>query len=283
MERGEVLQRLEGLPLLQYMPDALRTRVAQMLTEISREISLEKGEILIRHGEIGGETGYVLVDGEAEVDRGDDCPIGVPAPALLGEMYQFNPQAQRTATVRTRTPVRALRFTWPSFYSTAKASFTPAEQSSIVDAMERCILQRFDRAMLLDLALFRGLDDDLKLRVCLLLQWVTQVLIFRDGEILFQQNGMCGGEGWLLTHGQVELRKAGQLFDTRRAPDLLGVLPEFNPDLRWTTSAVARGPVEVLKFSWLEFNALFEQRSTPDLRARFRDAVRNNASFHFVH
>lgn len=283
MERGDLLRRLERLPLLRYVSEALRPRVAEALLDISREVVLERGDILMRQGEIGGETGFVLVEGEVNVERGDDRPLVVPGPALLGEMYQFNPHAQRTATVRAQTGAIAVRFSWPGFYKEAKARFSDAEQAEIVDALERCILERFDRSMLLDLALFRGLSDDLKLRICLLLQWVTQAIILQDGQVLFHQGGMCGGEGFLLTHGQLELRKAGQLFDIRKAPDLLGVLPEFDPDLRWTASAVARGPVEALKFSWLEFNALFGQRATPESRERLLEAVRNNAAAHFLH
>ncbi|MBP8128105.1 MAG: cyclic nucleotide-binding domain-containing protein [Candidatus Hydrogenedentes bacterium] len=283
MERGEVLRTLQGLPLVQYIPEAQRGAVAALFADVSKEVALAPGEILIRQGELGGETGYVLVDGSVEVEPDAGAPIRLMAPALLGEMNQFNPQAQRTATVRALTPIHALRFAWPAFYAKARSSFSVAGQGLIVDAMERCVLERFHRSMLLDLALFEGLDDALKLRVCLLLQWVTQPVAFSSGQVLFEQGGMCGGEGWLLTHGEVELRMAGQTHDVRHAPDLLGVLPQFDPGLRWTATAAARGPVEALKFSWLEFNALFMQRAAAEAQAHFWVAVKNNAHRHFVH
>lgn len=283
MAQPRDVDRIAQLPLLQFVPDSMRGRVAQLFAGVSSVISTTPGNALVRRGELGGDTGYVLLDGAAEVMRDDGASIRVDSPALLGEMYQFNPHAERTATVRAVEPGRALKFSWQAFYSQAKATLPEEEQGQMMGAIERCILERFDRGALLNLALFRGLPDELRLRVCLLLQWVTHPIAFRDGETLFEQGAMCGGEGYLLARGSVDLRKAGQFVETRSAPDLLGAMPEFDPDLRWTASATARGAVETLRFAWLELNALFVQRSTRKEQELFAQAIRANAASHFMH
>lgn len=283
MAQARDVDRIAQLPLLGYVPDGMRGRIAQLFAGVSKVVATAPGDALVRRGELGGDTGYVLLDGAAEVIRDEGPPIRVDSPALLGEMYQFNPHAERTATVRALEAGRALKFSWQAFYGQAKAALPDEERGQLMGAIERCILERFDRGSLLNLALFRGLPDELRLRVCLLLQWVTHPIAFRDGDTVFEQGAMCGGESYLLARGNVDIRKAGVFVETRTAPDLLGVMPEFNPELRWTASAVARGAVETLRFAWLELNALFVQRSSQKEQGLFAAAVRSNASSHFMH
>lgn len=283
MAQARDVDKIAQLPLLRFVPDGMRGRIAQLFAGVSSTIVTTPGEALVRRGELGGDTGYVLLDGAAEVVRDEGAPIRVEAPALIGEMYQFNPHAERTATVRAVEAGRALKFSWQAFYSQAKATLPEPDQGQLMGAIERCILERFDRGALLKLALFHGLPDELRLRVCLLLQWVAHPIAYQDGEVILQQGAMCGGEGYLLARGNVDIRKAGQFVETRSAPDLLGVMPEFNPDLRWTASVTARGAVETLRFAWLELNALFVQRSTRNEQELFAQAIRANAASHFTH
>ena len=282
MAEARDVDRIAQLPLLRFVPEAMRGRVAQLFSSVSKVVVTEAGEALVRRGELGGDAGFVLLDGTAEVVRDDGVPIRVESPALLGEMYQFNPHAERTATVRAAEAGRALKFSWQAFYSQAKAMLPGDEQGLLIGAIERCILERFDKGLLLRLPLLHGLPDELRLRVCLLLQWVTNPLALRDGALLFEQGAKCGGEGFLLARGAVDVRKAGQFVETRNAPDILGILPEFDPELRWTASAIARGSIEVLRFAWLELNALFAQRSTLREQALFAEALRANSKHHFI-
>ena len=64
---------------------------------------------------------------------------------------------------------------------------------------------------------------------------------------------------------------------------MLGVMPRFDPDLRWTATAAAQGKVELLKFSWVEYVKRLQQRLTPQEQRQVADAIGANVREHFVH
>ncbi|HOE65938.1 MAG TPA: cyclic nucleotide-binding domain-containing protein [Candidatus Hydrogenedentes bacterium] len=182
MTSSNDLQALLNLSLLQRIPGDARERVATLLHRVSTPIAVPDGEILLLQGNVGGDMGFVLLRGAVEIDREGTSPIAVSAPALLGEMLQFNPSAQRTATVRVAGDAECLRFPWQDFYAQARRDLSEAEQDMLMDSMERCIWERLGRDTLIDLALFRGVSDQLKLRACLLLQWIVRRAVVNAGR-----------------------------------------------------------------------------------------------------
>jgi CRP-like cAMP-binding protein len=82
-----------------------RSELAQVAS-IADEIDLPADKVLIREGERGREF-FVLLEGEAEVARKGKKLATRGAGEFFGEIALVS-NLPRTATVKTRTPVRAL-------------------------------------------------------------------------------------------------------------------------------------------------------------------------------
>lgn len=286
MSESDDLQKLLGLPLLRYvpnMPEATGQCIARLFLAVGQPATLSKGDILLRQGGLGGDVGFILLEGSVEVEKEGEKAVAVCSPALLGEMHQLNPRAQRTATVRAKGDATVLQFSWQEFYTRAKDTLAPEERLMLAESIERCVLERFDRDLLLDLRLFRGLPDELKLRVCLMLQWESQRMVLADGEVLFKEDSMCGDTGYLLAGGQIQITKSGRSPQILNAPTVIGVMPEFNPELRWTATASAKGQTELQRFPWLAFLRTLQSRLRPEEQRRFLAAIQANMPGHFVH
>jgi len=283
MLKPEELLLLQNLPLVEGLPEETRRRVAALLDEIGERQDLQGGEVLFLQGGLGGDSGFVLLNGGVMVEREGESPVPLAAPVLLGEMHQLNPRAQRTATVRAQGPGATLKFSWREFYAHAKELLSPKEQALCMKNIELLVLERFHQEMLMDLPMMRGLNDHLKLRVSLALQWVGHPVVLSDGDVLFKAEDMCGDTGFLLTHGRIELRKPGQAPEIAAAPDIIGVFPEFNPDLRWSASAIARGSAEVHRFAWLVLMRMLEQRLPGEALQQFLQQAQTFGRTHFAH
>jgi hypothetical protein len=136
---------------------------------------------------------------------------------------------------------------------------------------------------LLNLPLFRGLTDGLKLKVCIVLPWITTRELFSDGEEIFKMEGRCQSKGHLLMSGGVKLSKGPAQEMLAKAPNLLGVMPKNDPGLRWSATATAQGAVEMLTFSWQAFTKKIEQRLTREEQQMLIESMRQNANAHFWH
>jgi CRP/FNR family cyclic AMP-dependent transcriptional regulator len=84
----------------------LSKRQLGQVAAIADEIDLPANKVLMRQGERGREF-YVLLEGEAEVARDGKRIAARGAGEFLGEIALVS-NIPRTATVTTRTPVRAL-------------------------------------------------------------------------------------------------------------------------------------------------------------------------------
>lgn len=283
MDKSEVLQRLSELPLMRDMPEDTQKRFGELLLRVSETVELAGGDELMRQGVLGAGAGFILIQGDVSVEREGVPAIPLGAPALLGEMQQFNPQALRTATVRATGEATALKFAWPALYTRAKEDLRPDERTMLMDGIERIVWERFDREALMDISLFRTLPDQLKLRVSVILQWLTQRLVLTDGQTLFKEEDMCGATGYLIAQGMIELTRRNQGSVEVPAPNILGVVVEFDPNRQWTATAVAKGDVELLKFTWLQYKAMLEERLSPPELQQFNEAVQASAKEHFEH
>jgi CRP-like cAMP-binding protein len=277
MEQAIMVQTLGSLSLFQSVKEDTRTRLAELFLRVGEAVMVSPGDALLHQGDLGGETGFILLRGEVSVEPMDAAPTTISAPALLGEIQQFNPRAQRTATVRASGPVEALKFAWQTLYAKASEALSPQEQHLLMDALERSVCERLACETLADFPILRNLPDALRVRVALALHWVAQHVTLADGSTLFQQDGLCGAAGYLLTHGRIEIRIAGQYSQTIAAPNILGVLPEFDPDQRWTATATAQGDVELLKFNWLNYTAMLQRRLSSAEQETFGKAITASA------
>ncbi len=283
MEYDEQLQKIMALPLFQSVPEPVQRQFGDLFLAAGDSTDLTDGEALLHQGGLGGDTGYVLLKGHVVVEREGLDPLIVPAPALLGEMSQINPHAQRSATVSSKGRVEVLAFSWRQLYAKAKAMLTQSELFLLMECIERSMLKRFQREALMDLPQFRGLPDELRMRICLYLQWeIHPVTVGPDGK-LFEAKGLCGDTGYLLARGQAHIVPPAGRPLVINAPDIIGVHPRFEPELRWTCSAFLKGNVEVHRFSWLVFCNLLQQRLPPAEFQLFQGALNAYAKEHFTH
>lgn len=273
METTEWIDKALGLDALAGLCESSRHSIEDVFRAVGERSALADGEPLLQQGGIGGDAGYILIRGRAEITREGQPPLVLDAPALLGEMSQWNPYAQRTATVMCRGAVEALRFSWGDVYACARERLSSAEQLRLMEALERIALQRFHREDILDLPLLCGFPDEMRLRICILLQWVAHPLHLAAGEALFEADGLCDDMGYLLLKGGVRIVQSGAPPREAAAPALIGIHPQFNPELRWTATACAKSAAEALRFSWRGFLSLLSQRLNAAEMAQFQSAI----------
>jgi CRP-like cAMP-binding protein len=265
------------------MSGEAKDRVAAVFLAVSEEIDLEDGEELMHEGYLAFDSGYVLAEGSVEVVKGGKSFLELSAPALLGEMSQFKSYDTRMATVRAKGEALALEFQWEEFHARAKADLPPADHALLIDAIQMLVWERFGCQALLELPLFKGLDDALRLKVCIVLPWITAREQFADGEEIFKMEGRCQSKGHLLMSGTVKLSKGPAKEMLVTAPNLVGVMMKNDPNLRWTATATAQGDVEMLTFSWQAFTKKLEQRLTREEQQMLIESIRQNANAHFWH
>ncbi|MBL8056658.1 MAG: SpoIIE family protein phosphatase [Anaerolineales bacterium] len=104
-------QQLAGVPLLATLPPSELEALAARL----RELTFAPGTHLVREGERGDQF-YLILEGQLEVVKAEGSPderlVGVRGPGeYIGEMSLFNPDSERTASVRARQATRVLEMT----------------------------------------------------------------------------------------------------------------------------------------------------------------------------
>ncbi|MBI5877684.1 MAG: SpoIIE family protein phosphatase [Chloroflexi bacterium] len=106
---------LKRLPLFAALPDA----DVQALADAMRTLALDTGTLMLHEGDVADRF-FVLAEGEVDVIKAlgtsDERLLAVRGPgAFIGEMGLLNPERQRTASVRARTPVQMYEMTRADF------------------------------------------------------------------------------------------------------------------------------------------------------------------------
>jgi len=127
VRRDEKVRLISRIPLFEACSQPERARVAA----ITKQVDVPEGEVLVREGE-PGELFFVLVKGTAEVRKGKRRIATLGAGDFVGEIALMT-DAPRTATVRTTSPVTALRATRKGF--TALLETSPRIQRKISKAL----------------------------------------------------------------------------------------------------------------------------------------------------
>jgi hypothetical protein len=283
MTEANDLDKLLKLQLVADLPDAAKKHTCKVFLEVGEYWDLEDGETLLHEGHLAFETGYVLLDGTVEILRQDGGPIEISGPALLGEMSQFQIGDSRTATVRAKGDATALQFSWVEFYGQLEADLPEAEHKLVMSSMERLVWSRFGQEALIDLPLFKGLDEALRLQVCLVFPWITEKHEYAKGDVLFETGGRCQSRGHLLTKGSLLLKQPNNNQKSWSAPTIVGVMPKFDPKAVWTATATALEDIEVLVFSWKEYIDMLKERLSSSDQNKLVAAMRDNAAGHFWH
>lgn len=108
-------ERIAGIPLFA----SLSGDEVRHLTATLQEQELPEHVILFQEGEVQDQV-YILLEGQVEVIKAlgetGERLLGVRGiGTVFGEMSLFNPEGRRSATVRSRTPVRLLEIPRPEF------------------------------------------------------------------------------------------------------------------------------------------------------------------------
>jgi CRP-like cAMP-binding protein len=128
METDEIQNLLCGLPFMLDMPESLKQRVGIILLDISDLETIDVGAELFREGDRASQDGYIVLSGSVRVEKSYAKSSTAYAPVLLGEVKQFNPRSERTATVRANEDLDALHFDWTKFNNAVHARLDATDQ-----------------------------------------------------------------------------------------------------------------------------------------------------------
>jgi CRP-like cAMP-binding protein len=276
-------KQINAISLLDGMPDEAKDKIAEIFCEVSEEIDLEDGEVVMQEGHLAFESGYILLTGTVEVEKEGKHQTDLTAPVLLGEMAQFKACDVRSATVRAKGSAVAMFFHWDEFYELARQRLTETERLLLTSAMDKIIWERFGAQSLLELPLFHGLSEVLRFKACVIFPWITDRVNYKDGETLFDEKDRCQSTGYLLMKGAIRLNKRPAMEKTYNAPNIIGIMPKQDPALVWSATAIAQGDTEVLTFSWKNYATKLQERLTQDEQRLLIDAMKQNAAEHFWH
>ncbi|MFM1921315.1 MAG: hypothetical protein RLZZ303_2949 [Candidatus Hydrogenedentota bacterium] len=260
MDSASIHETILSLGAFEPLSPAHRAKVADLLLSVGKPVSLGVDDVLIHEGDVGGGAGFVLLSGSMRVEQEGQPSLVLGAPALLGEMHQFNPRAQRTATVSAASPCALLKFQWFDFQTACLSSLDKEEQAALMEAMEQLVWQRFHHEAIFHVPAFAALEETARLRLCLTLVWIAQEMRLIAGEKLFEQHAPQNGQGYVLLDGAVAMLRAGEPFGDVAAPALLGAATELEPGRRWSATAQALGAISVMRFEWSELEAYLVQR-----------------------
>ena len=281
MNNDEARTIIEGTQLLAQAEGASRDALVDLFLEVGELLSVGPGEQLLHEGDVGGEQGYILLSGDVEVSREGGGALTLSAPATLGEMQQLNPSSVRTATVKTATECDVLKFNWTMLYMES-ARLDDDAQRQLQDGIEHIVWDRFHQEDMLEAPVFLGLESALRLKFCLTLLWISKRKKFKVGGQLFQLDTPQGSDGFLLMKGVVELTHVDGAVTECYAPDIIGITPDFEPQRKWTATAIAKSPILAFKFDWNELDAHLMNRAKPEDREAILNAIRKNGAGKFL-
>lgn len=260
MDANAVRETIQTLGALEPLGSDLRVKVAAIIESCGKSLSLGGDDVLIHEGDVAGGSGFVLLSGTMRVEQEGQPSVSIGAPALLGEMHQFNPKAQRTATVSASSPCEVLKFSWFDFQMRAMQELNAAEQDALMEAMAQLVWKRFHHEAMFNVPAFGQLEETARLRLCLTLVWIAHQEEVASGDTLFTEGQPQNGMGYLLLEGEIALLRGGQPFWQCTAPDLIGAATQLDPARRWSATARALSDASLMRFEWSELEGYLIQR-----------------------
>ena len=281
MAQTEDQKILGNLSLVTGMPEEAKARVCALLESISQKSSVGQDEQLLQQDHLGFASGYIVLEGGVKVDRRGMESLELTAPLLLGEMSQFLDDDSRNASVRTTGPVSVLKFSWDDLYERATQELSKEENAGLIDAIEKLVWDRHELQGIADLPLFKDLSDELKMRSCISFPWIGKRVTIPNNEALFEVGSRCKSRGFLLLKGEVAIIWKSGEERTISAPNIIGIMPNHKPERIWSASARAKDEVELMTFSWIEYDKRVRAKLSPDELKAFFSSLQNNAKKHF--
>lgn len=136
MDAVDIPAKAHQTLLVKILPEHMRDRFVDILLSISDSKPVSPGEVLFRLGERNVDRGCFMLDGALKVTRADGEVRYSEAPAILGEVQLFSPNAERTATVEVVYGGPALNFKWQELGARAQEEFSQEELAELRDAIK---------------------------------------------------------------------------------------------------------------------------------------------------
>jgi CRP-like cAMP-binding protein len=121
------VEALKRVPLF----DGLSKKELTELARVTEDLKVEQGAVLCREGRIGREF-FVIVDGEAEVTKGEKHLASRSGGDFVGEIALLTTK-KRTATVTAKTPLRCFILTQSDFRRVLEQN--PGVQLKVMQAL----------------------------------------------------------------------------------------------------------------------------------------------------
>lgn len=199
-------------------------------------------------------------------------------------MAQFSSVDIRSATVRAEDAVTAAQFYWEDLYHAAERELSEEAYLSFRHAVELQLWERFEFKHITQLALFAGLDEALKQKVCLPFPTIGERVRLKEVDTLFNEGAKSQGTGYMLVAGTLRLYRKESGEKILQAPELVGIFPgKAERAATWSATAMANGEAEVLRFSWEKYMGQLVKRLDRAEQQAFATSVQQNAAKHFRH
>ncbi len=127
MTISEIRAALLEVSLVKELPRHMRRRMAMIFLWTTESRMVEAGEHVYEQGAQDENGGSILVSGTVEIAKAGCEAEVVSAPEVLGEIQQFMPNRERTATVKSLEGGCILTFSWQDLADAAAEVFTPGE------------------------------------------------------------------------------------------------------------------------------------------------------------
>ena len=135
MEPAQIRAQIVRIPLFHGLPELLGKHAVNVLSRICEVRTTGPGATLFTEGSYL-RLGYILRRGEVAVRKKGSPELRLAAPDLLGEMKQFSPVGQRTATVEACGELEVLDFKWSDFHRDIAGHLDESQQKRLADAIE---------------------------------------------------------------------------------------------------------------------------------------------------
>ena len=127
------IKALQRAPLFSELSKKELTQLARM----ADDLEVDAGHVLCKEGEIGRQF-FVIMDGNVEVTRKGKAVRRQGGDDFFGEIALLE-DVPRTATVRTKTPVRLFVLTRRDFRALVQAS--PSVERKVMKSLARRLLE----------------------------------------------------------------------------------------------------------------------------------------------
>jgi len=143
MNEETIRQEILGLPALASLNGSLKTKIADIFVKNGILQKCAANTVLFRDGDATDDQGFVLLEGEIDVQKEGNPGLTAYAPDVIGEMAQLSPKRQRTATVTALTDLQVLRFSWPSISRAMQSALSEEESKAFTDALQEHAWKHF--------------------------------------------------------------------------------------------------------------------------------------------